>query len=339
MTQLQAPPSINDLRTQTILALLQQPWPSGSAFGPDLSPVLVNRLASVPASALPFLAWEWDILSPEWLLISGSLDPDDPVTPDGWRALLEAAIPLHQQAGTAGAIKKALAALGWPSIQILEGQDSWGGSAYPSDQGWAVCRLFVTAPGDSTVPIYDVDDSYAAGSQVAYNGNIFLAEAAVAAGIVPQFTSFADITDPSLITDIDNLVQTPWVLQGPVPGDLSITPQDVLKITTAFNFFKPVRVLLDSVWVVMPGWADDAPTPTDQFSITAMRDLLGVFADIAPEPSDTVALTLEMPALADAYPGVNPFCNGHYTCTGHNCGANQPLVADGPLTINGVAHV
>ena len=71
MADLQVQPSINDTRAQALLALIER---LGEI---DLSPLLVYRMASVSDSALPFLAWQFDVLSPLWQLlgpIAGSID-------------------------------------------------------------------------------------------------------------------------------------------------------------------------------------------------------------------------------------------------------------------------
>jgi P2-related tail formation protein len=159
MAQLTIQPSINDLRSQSLLGLIER---LGAL---DLTPILVYRLDSVPDSALLLLAWQFDMLAPEWQVganVSESIDaltnidaltdidtltssqsgagPSDPAS---WRTLLKAAIPLHQTRGTPYAIKTALAALGWSSVTLLEGQSSWNGTAWPANQGWAVFRAVI----------------------------------------------------------------------------------------------------------------------------------------------------------------------------------------------------
>ena len=136
MANLQAPPSINDARTQALLKLI------GRLDGLDLTPILTNRIDSVLDAALIFLTWQWDMLSPEWQLISGGVDI---------RSLLKAAIPLHSVLGTPAALKQALAALGWTNVTILEGQSSWGGTSWPSNEGWAVFRVLIQLPPGTPV--------------------------------------------------------------------------------------------------------------------------------------------------------------------------------------------
>ena len=161
-------PSINDLRTQALMGLL------GRLDTLDLSGLLVYRIPSVPETALKFLAWQFDVLDPEWQLLTTSagesidaltdidsltdidtLDsPGSIAGPSDWdsyRALLLQAIPLHRTRGTPYAIKTALAALGWPNAILQEGQNSWGGVSWPSGEGWAVFRVLINLSAGQTV--------------------------------------------------------------------------------------------------------------------------------------------------------------------------------------------
>jgi P2-related tail formation protein len=172
MAQLQLPPSIDDLRSRSLLTTIER------LDALDLTPLLLYRLDSAPDSALIFLAWQFDMLDPQWQLAastsgesidaltdvdtltdidtllssSGSAGPTDF---DSWRALLQAAIPLHRVRGTAFSIAQALSALGWSSVGFLEGQASWGGSAWPSSEGWAVFRVVVNLMAGQTVGAND----------------------------------------------------------------------------------------------------------------------------------------------------------------------------------------
>lgn len=173
MAQIQLPPSINDLRSRSLLATIER------LDALDLAPLLVYRLDSAPDSALIFLAWQFDMLDPQWQLAasasgesidaltnidtltdidtllssSGSAGPTDF---DSWRALLQAAIPLHRVHGTPYSIRHALGSLGWTSVSFLEGQARWGGSAWPSSEGWAVFRVVVNLGAGQTVGMNDV---------------------------------------------------------------------------------------------------------------------------------------------------------------------------------------
>jgi len=161
MPELSAAPSINDTRTQALLVLIER---LGLL---DLTTLLVYRIDSVVETALPFLAWQFDILSPLWQLIAPVtlgvdalsnidllIDVDNLIEGGGLvtaqilseaeqRELLMSAIPLHRFRGTPWAIKQALASLGWSEVTLLEGQSTWGGDAYPSSQGWAVFRVMI----------------------------------------------------------------------------------------------------------------------------------------------------------------------------------------------------
>src|SRR5580704_10909377 len=122
MAQLTIQPSINDQRSRSLLPLIER---LGEL---DLTPILVYRLDSVPDSALVSLAWQFDMLAPEWQIgaaVTESIDAltdidtlsssasgtgvSDAVSSDAssWRTLLKAAIPLHRTRGTPYAIKTA----------------------------------------------------------------------------------------------------------------------------------------------------------------------------------------------------------------------------------------
>ena len=144
MPELSAAPSINDTRTQALLVLIER---LGLL---DLTTLLVYRIDSVVETALPFLAWQFDILSPLWQLIAPVtlgvdalsnidllIDVDNLIEGGGLvtaqilseaeqRELLMSAIPLHRFRGTPWAIKQALASLGWSEVTLLEGQSTLG---------------------------------------------------------------------------------------------------------------------------------------------------------------------------------------------------------------------
>ena len=170
MPELSAAPSINDSRTQALLELIAR------LADLDLAPLLVYRIDSVPAGALPFLAWQFDILSPLWQLIApvaigidaltnvdllididnlietGGVAVADSLTEAAQREMLKSAVPLHRFRGTPWAVKQALAALGWTQVSLLEGQSRWGGAAYPASQGWAVFRVMINLVNGQAVP-------------------------------------------------------------------------------------------------------------------------------------------------------------------------------------------
>ncbi|HZC46120.1 MAG TPA: phage tail protein [Candidatus Acidoferrum sp.] len=164
MPELSAAPSINDTRTKALLTLIAR------LAAIDLTTLLVYRIDSVVDGALPFLAWQFDVLSPLWQLIapvelgidtltnidllidvdnlieSGGLISELALSEEAQRALLKNAIALHRFRGTPWAIKQALASLGWTQVTLLEGQSNWGGNAYPPSQGWAVFRVTIDLP-------------------------------------------------------------------------------------------------------------------------------------------------------------------------------------------------
>jgi P2-related tail formation protein len=171
MPELSAAPSINDTRTQSLLVLIAR------LAALDLTTLLVYRIDSVVADALPFLAWQFDILSPLWQLIapvalgvdaltnidllidvdnlieSGGLVTELALSEAAQRDLLKNAIALHRFRGTPWAIKQALGSLGWATVTLLEGQTSWGGVAYPPNQGWAVFRVMIELAAGQGVSI------------------------------------------------------------------------------------------------------------------------------------------------------------------------------------------
>jgi len=180
MAELQIPPSINDTRSRALLALVDR---LGQL---DLGPLLVYRIDSVPASALPFLAWQFDILSPLWqavapviLSVDAITDVDELIDIDtlteataiqlaqeraaiaSQRALIKMAIQLHRFRGTPWSIKSALATLGWQNVSILEGQDSWDGNSYPADQGWALFRVIVQLEENQSIDSDRIDTAVA----------------------------------------------------------------------------------------------------------------------------------------------------------------------------------
>ncbi len=74
MAELTVPPSINDARSAALLVLIDR------LELIDLVPLLVYRIDSVPAGALPFLAWQFDILSPLWQSVAPAIESVDALT-------------------------------------------------------------------------------------------------------------------------------------------------------------------------------------------------------------------------------------------------------------------
>jgi P2-related tail formation protein len=165
MAHLQVQPSINDARSAALLDLIER---LGAL---DLTPLLVYRIDSAPDSVLLALAWQFDMLAPQWQLGANTAESVDAITNidaltdidtlsstdsvagtsdyDSLRTLLKAAIPLHRTRGTPYSIKTALKSLGW-NATLLEGQSSWGGAGWPAAEGWAVFRVRLDlAPGQA----------------------------------------------------------------------------------------------------------------------------------------------------------------------------------------------
>src|SRR5579872_377619 len=170
MAELQIPPSIDDTRSQALMTLIER------LDELDLTPLLVYRIDSVPADALPFLAWQFDIISPLWQTLAPIITSVDAISDvdalididtltegpsvatvqestviAAQRSLIKMAIQLHRYRGTPWSIKTALATLGWSSVSILEGQSSWAGSSYPTNQGWAVFRVIIQLEPDQSI--------------------------------------------------------------------------------------------------------------------------------------------------------------------------------------------
>jgi P2-related tail formation protein len=162
MAELQIPSSIDDTRSQALMTLIER------LRNIDLTPLLVYRIDSVPASALPFLAWQFDILSPLWQTLAPIITSVDAITDvdalididtleegstvttvsadtviAAQRSLIKMAIQLHRYRGTPWSITTGLGMLGWTSVSILEGQNSWGSTEYPGEEGWAVFRVVI----------------------------------------------------------------------------------------------------------------------------------------------------------------------------------------------------
>jgi phage tail P2-like protein len=130
------PSSINDVRTQAHLQI------GARLAGIDLTQILVYVIKNVPAAVLPFLAWQFDMTSPWWALLASTSDQ---------RTLIQQAIGLHAKMGTPAAITTIMASLGFSGAEILEGQDSWGGSTWPDNEGWAEFRV-VMPRGGAAIP-------------------------------------------------------------------------------------------------------------------------------------------------------------------------------------------
>ena len=273
MAQLIIQPSITDARSRALLDLVER------LDAIDLTSLLVYRLDSTPESALLFLAWQFDLIAPQWQLgaqVSESIDTlrnidsltnidtltstaglAGPSDFDSLRALLKIAIPLHRTRGTPYAIKAALRPLGWSDVTLLEGQATWGGTSYPAAEGWAVFQARLSLRSGQPVGISD-------------------------------------------------------------PG----------RAIAAINFFKPVRAWLDSLWFLAAPIEQELSTPRDM--------VVSIFSrvDTAPRPNDSV----DAPAwlLADRRTLAPRYDRRFYHC-GITFGANEPVIADSGVVVNGIA--
>lgn len=111
----------------------------------DRTPLLVYMIDTVPASALPYLAEQFDVLG-----IKGWKYAD---TEQKQRDLIKKAIELHRYKGTPWSIKEALKAIGVANCTILEGVLSFvyngeylhdGTLSYGWSQ-WATFRVLIDA--------------------------------------------------------------------------------------------------------------------------------------------------------------------------------------------------
>ncbi len=109
----------------------------------DLTPMLVYRIDSVPADALPFLGWQFDIISPLWQTVAPVIKSVDTITDvdalididtlteadsvgclqvesqrSQQNALIKMAIQLHRFRGTAWSIKMRLRPWVGPIVSI-----------------------------------------------------------------------------------------------------------------------------------------------------------------------------------------------------------------------------
>lgn len=240
------------------------------------------QAATPPESALPYLLWQFDVLSPFWSLLAPAGTSDTPAR----RRLIKMAIALHRRRGTWGCVLDALAALGWPGSRILEGEHSWGGHRWPLTEQWAVCRILlsrvVPSGGTSEIPIWDPNVSYSPGDLVLFPdqfGVVFVASLATEIGVPPYWTTVDQITDIGVVADIGAMI--PGV-SGPVistifwaiPSEIPTLAEAEL-IAAAFEFFAPRRCWLDNIFVNIPPIVDrfdlgdsSGAGPTDRFRLT-----------------------------------------------------------------------
>lgn len=235
--------SINDLRTQAHMQL------SARLESLDLTPLLIYTLSTnIPTSIQPYLIWQYDMMI-----------PGVPMQALGMSALqvIQSALPLHKISGTPGSITQALGLCGFPGVTILEGQDSWGGTAYPASQGWAVFRVNLGTAGagnifsqavaglingsneNFTIPAIPATNSL----RMFYNGLLLRPTTDFSNSGTGVTTTFAPLTDEVLSSAFRTT---------PLTSDI------IDQLTIIINFFKAARCVLDSIVSTFPDFFDAA---------------------------------------------------------------------------------
>jgi hypothetical protein len=239
----------------------------------DLTPLLIRTLgANLPASILPYLIWELDMMIPSVPMQALGVTS---------QTIIQNALPLHKIMGTPGAIVQALGLCGFTAT-CYEGQASWSGSAYPSNQGWAVFRVGVSGSGQAPIGVIDGSNrvfslpSILVGSslRVFYNGLLQRPGVDYTSSGTGLTMSFAPALNSSLCVLMRKATDgTPLYFDAVVPtvsGSNLVLPEAPISIelyrngvvqsmganptqlgymATIINFFKPARCLLDSVFV------------------------------------------------------------------------------------------
>lgn len=98
----------------------------------NLAPLLVYTVSNAPASIQPYLAWQFNI---------EQIAPALGIFGVSYQSVIANALTYYQQAGTPALVLSLLTLCGFSSSSLLEGQASWGGSTYPTSQGWAAFRV------------------------------------------------------------------------------------------------------------------------------------------------------------------------------------------------------
>jgi len=284
----------------------------------NTGPILTSWVDYVGEDVLPFLVWQWDIASPLWALVTLGIE--------GRREFVKTATALHRTRGTAAAVKTALASLGWTG-QILEGQNSWGGTKYPEEQGWAVCRLVVDltltdiGTGDGILP-WSESVQYVAGDTVRHpgaTGAYYTAATVPPLGVPPRYDLVDEVPDVDIIREWGTLSTVFWTPPDTINGVpyRALTSRALALLEAAFYFFAPERCWLE-IWALAPAVSDALPP---------MRDSVALAPTYALPPwHDVVAL----PGVAETFIRRTPVADGSYFAGGGiDAGATRPLgVAD-----------
>lgn len=240
--------AINDLRTRTHLAL------SARLQNLDLTPLLIMLLGSnIPTSILPYLVWQFDMMIPSAPMQALGVAP---------LTILQNALPLHRKLGTPWALKQALALCGFPGVTLQEGQASWGGSSYPSSEGWAVFRVNMGAAASGA--LYS---QQAGGNTDGLNRSFTLPTAAQPVtgvrvfynGLLLAQNSYS-LAGLNLTTDFTPDRGSAMAVALRASG---LTSTVLAYLTQIISFFKPARCYLDSIVSGSPQFFDAAvPTPS-----------------------------------------------------------------------------
>ncbi|MBP8813585.1 MAG: phage tail protein I [Laribacter sp.] len=121
-------------------SLLERAIADAASFDLDVSGLChVESAALCPPAWLPWLAWERSV--DEW---------DDAWTTDVHRGLVSGSLELHRRKGTVWAIKTALAAIGYPVLELIEQRacrDAWlAAGGLTLDGGWAIAGTAMLNP-------------------------------------------------------------------------------------------------------------------------------------------------------------------------------------------------
>lgn len=243
MNNLRPASSINDLRTKAHMIL------SARLESLDLTPLLIYTLgANVPASIIPYLIWQYDMMIPSVPMQALGANP---------LSILQNALPLHKIMGTPGSLTRAFALAGFPGVIPLEGQNSWGGTSYPSNQGWAVFRLPLGGVGSGVlfsqqIPglVNGINTSYLlpiapTGSSLRVFKN----------GLLQNSETDYSSSGSSLsmtIAPADEDVLSTALRTAPIASGI------ISQLTVIANFFKAARCLLDEITYVFPLYFDSA---------------------------------------------------------------------------------
>lgn len=236
----------------------------------DATPILVywlerpgGQVGPCPESALPYLRWQFDLTSPFWQKLLAHAQAGTT------RDLIRTGIRLHATRGTPRALVDLLAALGWPDSTIQEGQDSWGGTYWPADQGWAAVRINLgqIRPVDRPdVIAWDATTQYQIGDLVTFPGvaGSFFVATLPSLDVQPFYDLVSEVPSMDYLRDVATLRTWHWLESSEfrVPS-----LDDIDLLIEAFEFIAPRRCILDRILASLPGIEDSSQNEHDAFSI------------------------------------------------------------------------